>query len=76
VNVHQQQAQDVDTVGLILEWAPLKVVPQSQLNALSSHLRDECGWSCWRAVEAISRYRTCERVIRDLMMIGCKDAEA
>jgi hypothetical protein len=76
VNVNQQQAQDVDTVGLILEWVPLCSVPQRELNALASHLRDECGWSLERICEAISRYRTCQRVIRDLMMLGCKDAEA
>lgn len=76
MNVQQQQAQDIDTVGLILEWVPLCSVPQSQINALSSHLRDECGWSLERVCEAVCRYRTCQRVIRQLMALGVPSAEA
>lgn len=71
-----QRKDDIHTVGLILEWRPLCIVPQHELNALCSHLRDEpCNWSYARVCEAVCAYRTCERVIRQIMMLGCEVAK-
>ena len=68
----RQKQDDIQTIGLILEWRPLCIVPQHELNALSSHLRDECGWGQARISEAVTGYVTCPRVILDLMMLGCR----
>lgn len=64
----EQQSADLEVVGAILGWRALGSVPQHELNALLSHLRDEQGWSCRRVSEAVCRYRTCARLIRQLMM--------
>lgn len=72
----KQRQDDINTIGLILEWRPLCLVPVAELNAMSSHLRDECGWSCARVCEAVCAYRTCERVIKQIMGLGCRERGA
>ena len=76
VTEERQKQDDINTIGLILEWRPLCIVPQHELNAMSSHLRDTpYNWSCTRVCEAVCAYRTCERVILQIMMLGCEGAK-
>lgn len=64
----KQRQDDIQTIGGLLEWRPLNEVPTEELNALSSHLRDEpFNWSCARFTEAVCDYRTSRKVMRVLM---------
>lgn len=64
----KQRQDDINTIGLILEWRPLCIVPVAELNAMSSHLRDKpYNRSCARVCEAVCAYRTCRKVMRHLM---------
>jgi hypothetical protein len=52
-------------------------VPVAELNAMSSHLRDTpYNWSCARVCEAVCAYRTCDRVIKQIMGLGCRERGA
>ena len=54
-------------VGVIYEWRPLCSIPQSEKNALASHLKD-AGWSLGRIAAAVKSYHLA--TIPGLMMLG------
>ncbi len=63
----KQRQDDINTIGLILEWRPLCIVPQSEKNALASHLKD-AGWDLGRIAAAVKSYHLA--TIPGLIMLG------